>query len=144
MSRESALLHAPLVLVVRGRIQVGVGEARSRKKKSSESVHVAGPRGPADPADPTMGLHFVHKCCNVTHFCFNLLLPDSRLAENHRSCRAGVGYRCYYRSISTSYLGLNQKNNCRRILNTWRNTAASVGLELDSSALWTRWCGTAN
>ncbi len=31
----------------RGRIQVGVGEARSRKKQSSESVHEAGPRGPA-------------------------------------------------------------------------------------------------
>ncbi len=40
-------------LQYRGRIQVGVGEARSREKKSSESVHVAGPRGPADPADPT-------------------------------------------------------------------------------------------
>jgi hypothetical protein len=49
------------------------------------------------------------------------------------------------KSQITSYLGLNQFNNCRRILNTWRNTnAASVGLDLDSSALWARWCGTAN
>ena len=32
---------------IRGRIQVGVGEARPRKKKPSVSVHVAGPRGPA-------------------------------------------------------------------------------------------------
>jgi hypothetical protein len=40
------------------------------------------------------------------------------------------------KSQITSYLGLNQVNNCRRILNTWRNTtAASVGLDLDSSAL---------
>ncbi len=65
-----------------GRNQVGVGEARSRKKKPSVSVHVAGPRGPADTADPTMGLHFVHKCRNVTHLCFDILLPDFRLAEN--------------------------------------------------------------
>jgi hypothetical protein len=35
-----------------------------------------------------------------------------------------------------SYLGLNQINCCRCFLNTWRNTAASVGLDLDSSALW--------
>jgi hypothetical protein len=41
------------------------------------------------------------------------------------------------KSQNTSYLGLNQVNNCRRILNTWRNTAASVGLELDSSAFGT-------
>jgi hypothetical protein len=40
------------------------------------------------------------------------------------------------KSQSTSYLGLNQVKNCRRILNTWRNIAASVGLDLDSSALW--------
>ncbi len=32
---------------IRGRIQVGLGEARSRKKKPSMSVHMAGPRGPA-------------------------------------------------------------------------------------------------
>jgi hypothetical protein len=37
-------------ILSRGRIQVGVGEARSRKKKSSESVHVAGPRGPSRPS----------------------------------------------------------------------------------------------
>ncbi len=55
----------------RGRIQVGVGEARSRGKKPSVSVHVTGPRGPADPADPRMGLHFVH---NVTNLCFDILL----------------------------------------------------------------------
>ena len=59
------------LIYYRGRIQVGVGEARSRKKKSSESVHLAGPRGPADPADPGMGLHFVH---NVTNLCFDILL----------------------------------------------------------------------
>jgi hypothetical protein len=29
----------------------------------------------------------------VTHLCFDLILPDSRLAENHRFCHAGVGYR---------------------------------------------------
>jgi hypothetical protein len=41
------------------------------------------------------------------------------------------------KSQITSYLGLNQVNNCRRILNTWLNTtAASVGLDLDSSELW--------
>jgi hypothetical protein len=39
------------------------------------------------------------------------------------------------KSQSTSYLGLNQVKKCRHILNTWRNTAASVGLDLDSSAL---------
>jgi hypothetical protein len=74
----------------RGRIQVGVGEARSRKKKLSVSVHVAGPRGPADTADPTMGLHFLHK---VTHLCFDILLPESRLSEKHRYCHASVCYR---------------------------------------------------
>ncbi len=62
-------------------------------KKSPESVGAAGRPGPADTADPTMGLHFVHKCCNVTHLCFDLLLPDSRLAENHRFCHVGVCYR---------------------------------------------------
>ncbi len=56
----------------RGRIQVEVGEARPRKKPSSESVHVAGPQGPADPVDPSMGLHFVHKYRNVTYLCFDL------------------------------------------------------------------------
>ncbi len=40
------------------------------------------------------------------------------------------------KSQSMSYLGLKQVKNCHRILNTWRNTAASVGLDLDSSALW--------
>jgi hypothetical protein len=78
---------------IRGRIQVGVGEARSRKKKTSVSVHVAGPRGPTDTADPTMGLHFVHKCRNVTHLCFDILLPDSRLAEKHQNRHASVCYR---------------------------------------------------
>jgi hypothetical protein len=34
-----------------------------------------------------------------------------------------------------SYLGLNQVNNCRCVLNTWRKTAASVGLDLDSLVL---------
>ncbi len=65
----------------KGRIQVGVGEARCRKNNSSVSVHVAGPRGPADTAMALMGLHFVHTCRNVTHLCFDILLPDSRLAE---------------------------------------------------------------
>ncbi len=37
-----------------------------------------GPRGPADTADPTMGLHFVHKCRNVTHLCFDIALPVSQ------------------------------------------------------------------
>ena len=37
----------------RGLIQVGVNVARSRKKKSSESVRAAGRPGPADLADPT-------------------------------------------------------------------------------------------
>jgi hypothetical protein len=65
----------------RGRIQVGVGEARSRKKKPSVSVHVAGPRGPADPADPRMGLHFVH---NVTNLCFvNIARIPSRRKTIH-------------------------------------------------------------
>ncbi len=39
------------------------------------------------------------------------------------------------KSQSMSYLGLNQVKNYRCILNAWRNTAASVGLDLDSSAL---------
>ncbi len=72
---------------------MGVGEARSRKNKWSESLGAAGRPGPADPVDPTMGLHFVHKCRNVTHLCFDLILPDSRLAGNHRFCHAGIGYR---------------------------------------------------
>jgi hypothetical protein len=62
-------------------------------KKSPESVGTAGRPGPADPADPTKGLHFVHKCRNVTHLCFDSILPDSGLAENHPFCHAGVGYR---------------------------------------------------
>jgi hypothetical protein len=37
---------------------------------------------------------------------------------------------------STSYLGLKQVDYCHSILNTWRNTDASVGLDLDSPALW--------
>ena len=61
---------------------MGVGEARSRENKSSESVGAAGRPAPADPADPAMGLHFVHKCRNVTHLCFDLILPDSRLADS--------------------------------------------------------------
>ncbi len=39
-------------------------------------------------------------------------------------------------SQATSYLGLKHVIFCRHILNTWRNTAASVGLDLDSSVLW--------
>ncbi len=74
---------------------MGVGEARSRKKKSSESDSVSPTwlgRGPgAQPTQRT--LHFVHKCRNVTNLCFDQILPDSRLAENHRYCHAGVGYR---------------------------------------------------
>jgi hypothetical protein len=71
----------------RGR--VGVGEARSRKKnRLSQSVQRA---GQAQPTQWT--LHFVHKCRNVTNLCFDLLLPDSSLTENHRSCHEGVGYQ---------------------------------------------------
>ncbi len=41
------------------------------------------------------------------------------------------------KSQSTSYLGLNQVKKYLRILNAWLNTAASVGLDLDSSAcMW--------
>ena len=39
-------------------------------------------------------------------------------------------------SQRTSCLGLNQVCYCSCFLNTWRNTAASVGLDLDSLALW--------
>jgi capsular polysaccharide biosynthesis protein len=39
-------------------------------------------------------------------------------------------------SQSTSYLGLNQVKFCHCILNTWRNTAASVDLDCDSTASW--------
>ncbi len=70
--------HGPLLL------------APFQKKKTSESVCAAGRPGPADPADP---IQFVHKCSNVTNVCFDLILPDSGLAENHRFCHAGVGYR---------------------------------------------------
>jgi hypothetical protein len=42
----------------------------------------------------------------------------------------------FKQSQGTSYLGSNQVNKCRSILNTWRNSAARVGLDyLDSSAL---------
>ncbi len=69
-----------------------------QNKKSSVSVGAAGRPGPADPADPAMGLHFFYinvasKTRNVTHLCFDLILPDSRLAEIHRYCHTGVGYR---------------------------------------------------
>jgi hypothetical protein len=40
------------------------------------------------------------------------------------------------KSQKTSCLGLNQVCYCSCFLNTWRNTAASVGLDLDSLALW--------
>jgi hypothetical protein len=43
-----------------GLIQVGVGEARSRKNKWSESVGVADRPGPANPADPTMELEWAY------------------------------------------------------------------------------------
>ena len=40
------------------------------------------------------------------------------------------------KSQKTSCLGLNQVCYCSCFLNTWRDTAASVGLDLDSLALW--------
>ncbi len=53
----------------------------------------SGPARPTRPSDPIMGLRFIHKCRNVTDLCFDLILPDFRLAENHRFCDAGVSYR---------------------------------------------------
>ena len=54
-------------VTVRGRIQVGVGEARSRKKhRLSQSTWLG--RG-AQPTQRT--LHFVNKYRNVTNLCFD-------------------------------------------------------------------------
>ncbi len=78
-----------------GLIQVGRWGS-SKKKRLCQSAQRAG------RAQPTpMGLHFVHKYRNVTHLCFDLRLPYSRLAESHQFCHASVGYRsifpCYTR-----------------------------------------------
>ncbi len=65
-----------------------------------------------------MGLHFVHRCRKVvTHLCFDLILPDSRLAENHRFCHAGVVYRSRFPSITKSWqniteIGENRECDC--------------------------------
>ncbi len=69
-------------------------------KNSSESVGgglgAAGWPGSADlAAEPTV-------CRNVTHLCFDLILPNSRLAENHRFCHSGVGCRSSF-PCSTKY-----------------------------------------
>jgi hypothetical protein len=74
---------------VRGLIQVGVDVACSRKK--TRLIQSAQPAGRAQPTRRI--LQCVHKYCTVTHLCFDLFLSDSRLAENHRFCHAGVGYR---------------------------------------------------
>ncbi len=61
-----------------------VRPALGGKNRLSQSA----PAGRAQPTQHT--LQFVHRCCNVTHLCFDLIQPDSRLAENHRFCHTGV------------------------------------------------------
>jgi hypothetical protein len=100
------------------------GRCPLQNKKSSESVGTAGRPSPADLAHPTVCTQMSQRDPFV--FRFNIGLLEGQLSQILK----------LKSSQSTSYLGLNQVNNCRCILNTWRKTAASVGLDLDSSALW--------
>jgi hypothetical protein len=106
---------------------VGVGEARSRKtNRLSQSAQRA---GPTDPLDPTMGLHFVHQCRNVAHLCFDSILPDTRLAENHRFCHAGVCYRSsfpHYTRNSQFLSFLSRRSPTFITLNFFISTANSA------------------
>ncbi len=123
---------------------MGVGEARSRKKIVRVSPRGwAGPRGPTDPADPSMGLHLVHKCRNVTYLCFDLILPDSRLAENYRFCHAGVGY-CSSFPCSTrnsqflSFLSPKFLNLHPAVFFHFRSSLASLWLQKGMTSLHLR------
>ncbi len=66
------------------------------------------------------------------------------MSQAHLPCLRGhAAAGCHVRTMHLlkleksqriSYFGVNQVSDCSCILNTWRNTDASVGLDLDSLA----------
>jgi hypothetical protein len=80
-----------------------VRPALGENNRLSQSVQRAGQTQPTQ-----WTLHFVHKCRNVTHLCFDLLLSDSHLAETHRSCHTGVGYRSSFPHSTRNSLNYSQ------------------------------------